>query len=122
MNRSALLLLPFALTLTAGAAFAEGPIQGNEVFSASPASVVSRAEVQNQVKAARAAGLIANGEIQPVQAERAVGKSRDQVRAEYSEARRLGLVAAGEIQPIATPAQTEQVRLAGVRATQIVMK
>jgi hypothetical protein len=122
MKLSTRILVPLALTLAAGASFAEGPLQGNEVFSSTAASTLSRAEVRDQAVAANAAGLIARGEVQPVQAEQGLGKSRDQVRAEFAEARRLGLVAAGEIQPIATPEQSEQVRMAGVRATQIVMK
>lgn len=122
MKLATRILLPVAFSLTAGAAMAEGPIQGNEVFSSSSASTVTRADVRSQAIAARDAGLIARGEIQPVQADRGVGKSRDQVQAEYVEARRLGLVAVGEIQPIASPEQAEQIRLAGVRATQIVMK
>jgi hypothetical protein len=122
MKLSTRILVPLALTLAAGASFAEGPLQGNEVFSSTAASTLSRAEVRDQAVAANAAGLIARGEVQPVQGEQGLGKSRDQVRAEFAEARRLGLVAAGEIQPIATPEQSEQVRMAGVRATQIVMK
>lgn len=122
MKLATRILLPVVLSLSAGAAMAEGPIQGNEVFPSTKASSVSRDDVRNQAIAARDAGLIARGEIMPVQADRGVGKSRDQVQAEYVEARRLGLVAVGEIQPIATPEQAEQIRLAGVRATQIVMK
>ncbi|MFN3495786.1 MAG: DUF4148 domain-containing protein [Hydrogenophaga sp.] len=122
MTLATRILLPVAFSLTAGAAMAEGPIQGNEVFSSASAAAVSRADVRDQAIAARDAGLIARGEILPVQADRGIGKSRDQVQAEYVEARRLGLVATGEIQPIASPAQAEQVRTAGVRATQIVMK
>jgi len=122
MKLSTRILVPLAFTLAAGASFAEGPLQGNEVFSSSAQSSLSRAEVRDQAVAARAAGLIANGEIQPVQAERGVGKTRDQVRAEFAAARRLGLVAAGEILPIATPEQAEQIRMAGVRATQFVQK
>jgi len=122
MKLSTRILVPLAFTLAAGASFAEGPLQGNEVFASSTPSSLSRAEVRDQAVAARAAGMIANGEIQPVQAERGVGKSRDQVRAELAEARRLGLVADGEILPIATPEQAEQIRMAGVRATQIVQK
>lgn len=122
MKLSTRILVPLAFTLAAGASIAEGPLQGNEVFSSSAQSSLSRAEVRDQAVAARAAGLIANGEIQPVQAERGVGKSRDQVRAELAEARRLDLLAFGETLPIATPEQSEQIRLAGVRATQVVQK
>lgn len=122
MKLSTRILVPLAFTLAAGASFAEGPLQGNEVFTSSTQSTLSRAEVRDQAVAARADGLIANGEIQPVQAEQGIGKSRAQVRAELAAARRMGLLAVGEIQPVATPAQSEQIRLAGVRATQVVQK
>ncbi|MCW5655798.1 DUF4148 domain-containing protein [Hydrogenophaga sp.] len=118
MNTAQRILLPVAFALTAGAAFAEGPIQGNEVFGFH--STLSRAEVQAQAVQARDAGLIVTGEAQP-EAGTAVaysGVSRAQVQAEAAEANRLGLVARGEILPQATPAQAEQVRLAGLRAVQ----
>ena len=89
-------LLPIAFALTAGAAFAEGPIQGNEVFNFQ--STLSRAEVQAQVAPAYRADVIARGEATPSQATVvASGLSRAQVQAEAAEAYRLGLVANGEI-------------------------
>ena len=110
-------LLPIAFALTAGAAFAEGPIQGNEVFNFQ--STLSRAEVQAQVAPAYRADEIARGEATPSQATVvASGLSRAQVQAEAAEAYRLGLVASGEILPVPSDAQIEQVRLAGVRAVQ----
>ncbi|MBN9371937.1 MAG: hypothetical protein ABS53_09535 [Hydrogenophaga sp. SCN 70-13] len=109
------LALSIALALGAGAAFAEGPIEGNEVFNFQ--STLSRAEVQAQAVQANRAGLVARGEIVPVQETVAdSGLSRAQVRAETIEARRLGLIASGEILPVATPAQVEQIRTAGLRA------
>ena len=109
------LALSIALALGAGAAFAEGPIEGNEVFNFQ--STLSRAEVQAQAVQANQAGLVARGEILPVQEQVAAsGLSRAQVRAEAAEAQRLGLIARGEILPVATPAQVEQVRTAGLRA------
>ena len=115
MKTSQLVLLPIAFALTAGAAFAEGPIEGNEVFNFQ--STLSRAEVQAQAVQANQAGLVARGEIVPVQEQVAVsGLSRAQVRAEAAEAQRLGLIARGEILPVATPAQIEQIRTAGLRA------
>jgi hypothetical protein len=116
MKTASRVLLPIALALSAGAALAEGPLQGNEVFNFQ--STLSRAEVQAQARAAEQAGLIARGEIVPVQAEAVGALSRAQVRAETIEARRLGLIAHGEILPVATPEQIEQVRLAGLRAVQ----
>ena len=110
-------LLPIAFALTAGAAFAEGPIQGNEVFNFQ--STLSRAEVQAQVAPAYRADEIARGEATPLQATVvASGLSRAQVQAEAAEAYRLGLVASGEILPVPSDAQIEQVRLAGLRAVQ----
>ncbi len=107
--------LSIALALGAGAAFAEGPIEGNEVFNFQ--STLSRAEVQAQAVQANQAGLVARGEILPVQEVVAdSGLSRAQVRAETIEARRLGLIASGEVLPVATPAQAEQIRTAGLRA------
>jgi len=109
------LALSIALALGAGAAFAEGPIEGNEVFNFQ--STLSRAEVQAQAVQANQAGLVARGEIVPVQEQVAAGGlSRAQVRAEAAEAQRLGLIARGEILPVATPAQIEQIRTAGLRA------
>ena len=110
-------LLPLALVLSAGAAFAEGPIQGNEVFQFT--SSLSRAEVQAQAVQANRDGLVARGEITPV-ADTVVsaGLSRVQVSAEAAEAYRLGLVAQGEILPVPSASQIEQVRLAGLRAVQ----
>ena len=97
-------LLPIAFALTAGAAFAEGPIQGNEVFNFQ--STLSRAEVQAQVAPAYRADEIARGEATPSQATVvASGLSRAQVQAEAAEAYRLGLVASGEILPIPSDAQ-----------------
>ncbi|MBL0946308.1 MAG: DUF4148 domain-containing protein [Hydrogenophaga sp.] len=112
-------LLPIAFALTAGAAFAEGPLQGNEVFNFQ--SQLTRAEVQAQVAPAYKADVIARGEASPSQAQATVvasGLSRAQVQAEAAEAYRLGLVAQGEILPVPTAAQNEQIRLAGQRAVQ----
>ena len=51
MKLSSRILLPVALTIAAGAAFAEGPIQGNEVFAFQ--STQSRAAVLEQQAAGR---------------------------------------------------------------------
>ncbi len=119
MKTSQRVLLPIAFALTAGAAFAEGPIEGNEVFNFQ--SSLSRAEVQAQVAPAYKADQIARGEANPAQAQATVvasGLTRAQVLAEASEARRLGVVVRGELQPVATPEQAELIRLAGLRAVQ----
>lgn len=117
MNASQRILLPIAFALTTGAAFAEGPIQGNEVFGFN--STLSRAEVLAQAVEARDAGLIAQGEATSDQSTVvASALTRVQVQAEAAEANRLGLIAHGEILPVPTTAQAEQVRVAGVRAVQ----
>lgn len=110
-------LLPIVLALSAGAAYAEGPLQGNEVFNFSP--TLSRAEVQAQAVQSNRDGLVARGESTPVANTGATsGLSRAQVSAEAAEANRLGLVANGEIVPVFSAAQVEQVRMAGMRAAQ----
>jgi hypothetical protein len=118
MKLSTRILLPIALTVAAGASFAEGPIQ--EVFSFTLQA--SQADVRGEAIAARNAGLIANGEITPVQKTQAVGKTRAQVSAETAEARRLGLLTIGEEMKFATPAQAEQIRMAGLQANQVASK
>ena len=55
MKLSTRILLPIALTVAAGASFAEGPIQGNEVFAFT--SQASQTDVRGQAIAARNAGL-----------------------------------------------------------------
>jgi hypothetical protein len=116
MNTASRFVLPIALALSAGAALAEGPLQGNEVFQFQ--STLSRAEVQAQAVAARDAGQLPRGEILPVQAEAGTPLSRAQVRAEAAEALRLGLIPHGEVLPVASADQREQIRLAGLRAAQ----
>jgi len=79
----------------------------------------SRAEVQSDLKAAQAAGqLPAFGEVGVKPVEIASTKSRTQVAAETREAARLGLLTSyGEAGPKqATPAQEQQIQLAGQRA------
>ncbi|MBX3610996.1 MAG: DUF4148 domain-containing protein [Hydrogenophaga sp.] len=112
-------LLPLVLAISAGAAFAEGPIEGNEVFGFN--STLTRAEVVAQVAPAYKADIIARGEASEGQDQATVVASnltRAQVRAEAAEALRLGLVPRGESLPEPTVAQAEQIRLAGVRAVE----
>ena len=119
-------LLPIAFALSAGAAFAEGPIFVDPPFT----STLSRAEVRAEALAARDAGRFELGDGQVIVAGKAVDNSNDatqyvagevtraQVRAEAAEALRLGYFNGGEILPVPSDAQIEQVRLAGVRAVQ----
>jgi hypothetical protein len=108
------IVLPIVLSLTAAAAMA------SEFTPEAPfVSTMSRAEVRAEAIAARDAGQIANGEFAPViVAESTSTLTRAQVRAEAVEAQRLGLLTAGESTVLPTPAQMEQVRLAGLRAVQ----
>ncbi|HSX91650.1 MAG TPA: DUF4148 domain-containing protein [Hydrogenophaga sp.] len=116
MKTSQRVLLPIAFALTAGAAFAEGPIFVDPPFT----STLSRAEVRAQALEARDAGVFALGEGQTLVAENTVKSnlSRAQVRAEAAEALRLGLHNGGEITTFASAQQAEQIRLAGLRAAQ----
>jgi Domain of unknown function (DUF4148) len=86
-------------------------------------SVRSRAEVVAETQDAMRRGLIPRNERD---SQRIVDrgflsiKSREQVQAEAAEALRLGLIGHGEAgPPQATPAQLEQIRLAGLRALQV---
>jgi hypothetical protein len=91
-------------------------------------STLTRAEVRAQAITARDAGLLARGEasVEPLQSpqqrkanELAQGKTRTQVLAETAEARRLGLLSnrgEGSDVPEITPAQAEQIRVAGLHA------
>lgn len=99
-------------------AHAEGPVfdwpqQGE--------STLTRAEVRQAAADARAAGQIVIGERTVVIDDFMSTKTRSQVLAELAEARRLGLIGHGDQPVIATPAQNEQVRLAGLRALQMEM-
>jgi hypothetical protein len=109
-------VLASAFTVAAGASFAgEATYEYPQVVSSS----VSRAEVRADAIAARQAGFVASGELSFV-AETTMGPSqlsRAQVVAELHEARRLGLLPRGERTVVPTPAQTEQIRLAGLKAT-----
>ena len=114
MNKFTRIALPVVLSMTAAAAMA------SEFTPEAPfVSTLSRAEVRAEAIAARDAGLIASGEFVPViVAENTSTLTRAQVLAEAVEAQRLGLIANGEITVLPTPAQLEQVRLAGLRAVQ----
>ncbi len=103
MKSAKSIALSLTLALGAGAAFAEGPIEGNEVFNFQ--STLSRAEVQADAVQANQAGLIARGEVLPVEDKVAnSGLSRAQVRAEAVQANHAGLIARGEIVSVSTGA------------------
>ena len=114
MNTFTRIALPVVLSMTAAAAMA------SEFTPEAPfVSTLSRAEVRAEAIAARDAGLIASGEFAPViVAQNTSTVTRAQVRAEAVEAQKLGLINTGEVTVLPTPAQLEQVRLAGLRAVQ----
>lgn len=113
MNTFTRIALPIVLSMTAAGAMA------SEFTPETPfVSALSRAEVQAQAIAARDAGQLTNSELGPAVAESTSTLTRAQVRAETMEAQRLGLLGSGEITVLPTPAQLEQVRLAGLRAVQ----
>lgn len=85
-------------------------------------SVVARDAVRADAIAALKAGLIERGEASIDRQVHVATKSRAQVAAEAREALRLGLVGHGEgPAPLATPAQAEQIRLAGLQALSTAM-
>jgi hypothetical protein len=105
-----------AAVVLAGPVLAEG---GTPDHPQPFTSTVSRAEVRAEAIAAARAGLLSQGEATVVAETFVATKTRAQVLAEMHEARRLGLIAPGEADwPVATPAQAEQIRLAGLRAVQ----
>jgi Domain of unknown function (DUF4148) len=105
-------------TLGTGSAFA------TEVSFEPPVpytSSVSRAEVRAEALRARAAGLIANGELSVVIADTGPSLTRGQVKAELLEAIRIGAIDDGEKSVAPTAAQLESIRLAGLRALVMTM-
>lgn len=114
MKLSTRIVLPLVLSFTAAGAMA------SEFTPEAPfVSTMSRAEVRAQAIADRDAGLTTSSEFGPmIVADAKSTLTRAQVRAEAVAAERLGLITRGEVMVFPTPAQLEQVRLAGQRATQ----
>lgn len=106
--------VPALLSVAAAGAFAS-ELPPDVPFT----STASRADVMAQASQALRAGSIATGNVAVIESVVASKQSRDQVRAEAVVANRLGLIAAGEVQVQPTPAQLEQVRLAGRQAAQV---
>jgi hypothetical protein len=86
-------------------------------FDTNIVSTKSRAEVRTEADIARVAGLLQRGEA-TIFADDTSGSTlaRAQVLAEAREAQRLGVLSRGEANVFATPAQNEQIRMAGLRA------
>lgn len=112
------LVAGLALAFSAGLARAESPTVAPEIDNFM--STLSRAEVRAGTLAAIQSGQIVRTEADELRLAFDHTPSmltRAQVLAEAAEARRLGLIAHGEQSaPVATPAQLEQIRLAGQRA------
>lgn len=90
------------------------PSQSQEVSYFDDSSFVStktRAEVQ-----APAIGFNPSGEVSYFADATGPSKARAQVVAEAREAARLGVIASGQIGATTTPAQAEQIRMAGLQA------
>ncbi len=116
---SAALLAAVGLAATAQETATFSSHQINEAsFVVAPASSGSRAEVQAQTLAAMRAGGLSRGERSYVVVARTGSTlTRAQVRAEAREANRLGLNRWHEAYPgELTAEQSEQIRLAGLRA------
>jgi hypothetical protein len=80
-------------------------------------SVATRADVRADAAAAYSAGLIGGGEVSRSAVDFMATKTRAQVMAETKEAQRLGLLGHGELSaPSVSPAQAEQIQMAGLRA------
>ena len=143
MKLSTRILLPVVLAATAGAAMAQtapaltrAQVQAEAIAARDAGllpdgqivrfvvpegnSQLTRAQVQAETIAARDAGLLPDGQIVAIPAPQGEAKTRAQVVAELNEARRLGLVEISDsVYPVlATPAQAEQIRMAGLRAVQ----
>jgi hypothetical protein len=107
-----------ATTLGAGSALAnETSLDYPVVYT----SNVSRAEVQAEALRARAAGLIAQGELSVVIADTGPALTRAQVKAETLEAIRVGALSRHEQSVVPTTAQLDNIRMAGLRAVAITM-
>ncbi len=109
--KSTLAIAAFSI-LAAGSAFA---VEATRDFDNQTLSTKSRAEVVSELRAAQHAGLVDSNEGSPMQIVQST-LTRAQIVAEAREAQRLGLTGGGELLRIATPAQAEQIRMAGERA------
>ena len=96
----------------AGSAFAA---EGTQDFPAGGISSLPRAEVRAELADALRAGNVYTIEASATPVAKST-LTRVQVVAEAREAQRLGLLDGGEVSKFATPAQAEQIRMAGERA------
>jgi len=118
MNRTTLIAAATAFIALAGAGSAFA-VEGTQDFSnVQTLSSQSRDSVRSELAAAARTGALVGGEASaaPVPAS---SQSRAIVVAETREALRLGVVGSNEAEiRVATPAQQEQIRLAGLRAAE----
>jgi Domain of unknown function (DUF4148) len=109
-----------AAITTLGAGSAHANDAGFE-YPVAVTSTVSRADVKAEALRARAAGLIAQGELSIVIADTGPSLTRAQVKAELAQALRIGAIDDGERSVTPTAAQLESIRLAGLRAVVMTM-
>lgn len=112
MNAKFTLATAIVALAAAGSAFAA---EGTQDFPAGGISSLPRAEVRTDLVDALRAGNVYTGEASATPVAKS-SLTRTQVVAEAREAQRLGLLESGEVIKIATPAQAEQIRMAGERA------
>jgi Domain of unknown function (DUF4148) len=113
MNTSFKTLIAALATVAATSAFAQEATPDTWIHEAK--SVATRQAVNNEARAARAAGEIAFGEAygHDFSSKIATRLTRAQVVAEAIEAQRLGLTQTGEVQRFATQGQLDSIRRAG---------
>ncbi len=117
MNTRHILAAAAIALVTSGTAFAQEATPDTWLnVTSSP----SREAVHTEAVAAVQAGRVSHGYGEAFRFDRITtdsGLTRAQVRAEATEAVRLGLTGHGELSaPMATPAQSEAIRQAGLRA------
>jgi hypothetical protein len=115
MNTRTFIFAAFAAITAVGTASA---IAGEATYDYPVAytSTVSRADVSADAVRARAAGLVAQGELSVVVADSGPALSRAQVKAETLEAIRVGAIGHREKDVALTAQQLESIRLAGAKA------
>lgn len=112
MNAKFTIATALVALVAAGSAFAA---EGTQDFPAGGISSLPRAEVRADLANALRAGTVYTIEASAAPVAKST-LTRTQVAAEAREAQRLGLLDAGEVTKFATPAQAEQIRMAGERA------
>ncbi|MBC7942202.1 MAG: DUF4148 domain-containing protein [Chitinophagaceae bacterium] len=115
MNAKTLLSTTVATAFAAFAFIAATPALA-EARADQPTAKLTRAEVKQQLRQARAEGRIVEGEQSYVAEPVGMAKTRAQVRAETLEAVRVGAIGYGEQSVFPTFAQLQSIELAGLKA------